>query len=114
MRDRANQATTKPASMMMPTSPAARRGDTVASVVMPTTPTSPSSDAPRLDTGSGDVLTASLMPAFVRCESRAVTPPTAASEIVSRSPLAPAMRAPMRAPATGRTTVETVSHAEST
>ena len=72
---------------------------------------------PMLVTGSGEVLTASRMPALVRWESSAVPPPTPASTIWSSevsSATLPASSAPMMAPAVGRISVETASQVEST
>ena len=72
---------------------------------------------PMLVTGSGEVLTASRIPALVRCDSNAVPPPTEASTIWSSevsSGTLPASSAPITAPAVGRIRVEIASHVEST
>ena len=67
-----------------------------------------------LVTGSGEVLMASRLPAFTRCDSRAVPPPTTPSTACSSVVASPASRTPITAPTVGRMAVEIASQVEST
>ena len=94
--------------------PSAHHGWATASATMLITPTSSDVLTMVLLNGSGEVLTAILVPAFTRWLISAVEPPTAPAASSGSDPLPPASSAATTEPATGRITVWAASQAEST
>ncbi len=93
---------------------AAIHGWNMAKVTTPATPRSSAVLTAILLNGSGEVLTAILVPAFTRWLISAVEPPMAPAASSGSEPLSPASSAATTAPATGLMTVCAVSQTEST
>ena len=98
-------SSTSPIASSTPAMAAAARGCWIANATRANTATSSRRLMPMLVTGSGEVLTASRIPALIRCDSSAVTAADRGEhDLVERgvSGTLPASSAPITAPAVGR------------